>query len=96
MEKPENIAVGIDLGLETISVGVCWNEDVEIIANEHGHLTTPVCVAFTDTGILIGEEAKLQHKTNPSNTVYDLKRLIGRKFSDPEVNGMPLFALVQG
>jgi heat shock 70kDa protein 1/2/6/8 len=56
-----------------------------VIPNEYGNLTTPSYVAFTNTGVLVGEAAKYQASVNPTNTVYDIKRLIGRKFSDPDV-----------
>ncbi|CAG8593583.1 23930_t:CDS:2, partial [Racocetra persica] len=78
-------AVGIDLGTTCSCVGV-WSKDrVEIIANDHCSLTTPSYVAFTDTGHLIGDAAKNQVAMNPYNTVFDAKRLIGRRFTDHEV-----------
>ena len=79
------VAVGIDLGTTYSCVAIWQNNGVEIIANDQGNRTTPSYVAFSEGERLIGDAAKNQCAMNPTNTVFDTKRLIGRKFNDSAV-----------
>ena len=84
-EKVEYPCVGIDLGTTYSAVGIWQKGEVQIIPNEMGNRITPSVVAFTETERLVGDGAKNQLPQNPENTIYAIKRLIGRKFNDESV-----------
>ncbi len=92
--------IGIDLGTTNSCVAIMEGKDVKVIENAEGARTTPSMVAFSDSGErLVGQAAKRQSVTNPSNTLYAIKRLIGRRYEDPTVakdKAMVPFGIVRG
>jgi molecular chaperone DnaK len=92
--------IGIDLGTTNSCVAIMEGKDVRVIENSEGARTTPSMVAFSDSGErLVGQSAKRQAVTNPTNTIYAVKRLIGRRFEDPTVTkdkGMVPYPIVKG
>ena len=85
LETRTGTIIGIDLGTTYSCVGVFHQGRVEIIANDQGNRITPSYVAFTEEGRLVGDAAKHQATVNIENTVFDVKRFIGRKFTDASV-----------
>ncbi|KAM7187581.1 Hsp70 domain containing protein [Rhypophila sp. PSN 637] len=81
-------SIGIDFGTANTRVAVFRNDKVEIIPDVDGNPSMPSCVSFTDFGRLVGSATRSQHAANPTNTVFDIKRLVGRAFSDAEVQAM--------
>ncbi len=92
--------IGIDLGTTNSCVAIMEGKDVRVIENSEGARTTPSMVAFADNGErLVGQSAKRQAVTNPTNTLYAVKRLIGRRYDDPTVEkdkGLVPYAIVRG
>lgn len=88
MTQTITASIGIDLGTTYLCVGI-WNRDqVEIMVNDEGHRTTPTCVSFTDDGFFVGDHAKNMLYHNPKNTIFDVKRFIGKKYSEIDVHDL--------
>lgn len=92
--------IGIDLGTTNSCVAIMEGKDPRVVENTEGHRTTPSIVAFTkDNERLVGQGAKRQAVTNPENTLFAIKRLIGRRYSDPltkKDQGMVPYKIVEG
>src|ERR1700733_6851973 len=92
--------IGIDLGTTNSCVAIMEGKEVKVIENSEGARTTPSMVAFSDSGErLVGQSAKRQAVTNPTNTLYAVKRLIGRRYDDPTVTkdkGLVPYNIVRG
>ncbi|MGZ9034727.1 MAG: Hsp70 family protein, partial [Rhodospirillales bacterium] len=92
--------IGIDLGTTNSCVAIMEGKDIRVIENSEGARTTPSMVAFTDAGErLVGQPAKRQAVTNPENTLFAIKRLIGRRYSDPVTEkdkGLVSYKIVEG
>ena len=84
-KKSQKWCLACDLGTQNSCVGIFQNDRVEIIANDVGNRTTPSWVAFTDNEILVGDAARIQFASNPENTIFEAKRLIGKNYDDPTV-----------
>ncbi len=80
-----SIVIGIDLGTTNSCLAIMEGGETKVIENKEGKRTTPSIVAYTESGIVVGDPAKRQAVTNPQNTIFEAKRLIGRKFEDDEV-----------
>src|SRR3977135_1075071 len=93
-------AIGIDLGTTNSCVAVMEGGKAKVIENVEGARTTPSMVAFTDSGeVLVGQPAKRQSITNPENTIFAIKRLIGRRYAGPRTRkdrGMVPYKIVSG
>jgi molecular chaperone DnaK len=90
-------AIGIDLGTTNSCVAVMEGNKAKVIENSEGGRTTPSMVAFTDDGqVLVGQPAKRQGITNPENTIYAIKRLVGRRYDDPITEKSPVRFSIRG
>ena len=80
MSKKSKKIIGIDLGSYNSAVSLYEGNEIKILPNSEGNLTTPSYVAFTKNGIKVGDAAKRQSATNPLNTIFNIKRLMGRTY----------------